>query len=259
VSAFDWRTIDWHVVNLAHRTDRLKHVRKQFSRVGILFQRFEAYKPEDWDGDPAKVQRIMNRTPGAVGCYMSQVACIRKALETGRVTAVCEDDVCFGIDLQKRLEYIAEHLTWDWDVFYLGATFHVPGEWYKNPECKSWGWRGKDAEPTDDPHIMRVWGEWGTYATLVNPANAQKVLDALDENLPNSDGIDHNFMTLGDRLNQFCIVPGVAWQKDGKSDIGKGGVTMFSHFKKLGPYTWQEHMEDFEPAKMNWETGVYSP
>ena len=254
VDTFQGRPLSWNYVNLKSRPDRNEHALAQFEKHGIKAQRFEGYLPNEWDGDPGVVERMRRRTPGAIGCYMSQLALIKSAIGTDGVVAVCEDDVCFCEDLPKRIEYISEHLTWDWDIFYLGATFHVPGVWCHKSDCQDWGAIGVDAEPTSNKHIMRVYGEWGTYAYFVNGRNAQKVADLLEGNCAISDGIDHNFMRLGDKVNAYCIVPGAAWQYDNQSNIGSG-MTIFSGFKNLGPYVWTDYMEDFDPATYNWETG----
>jgi len=247
--------IDWFYVNLASRPDRNEHAKEQFARHGIKAKRLDAYLPADWDGSEEKVARMRARTPGAIGCYMSQMRLIEAAIGHNYVIAVCEDDVCFCDDLLKRLEYIGKHLTWDWDIFYLGATFHVPGVWCNDPECSDWGAIGCDVKTTPDPRILRTFGIWGTYAYLVNPANAAKVHKTFDKNIYRADGIDHLCILLGPRLKTFCFVPGCAWQYDNQSNIGSG-ITHFSSFKpRLGPYAWQDRMEDFDPAKYDWIKG----
>ena len=262
VSTFQGKPLTWNYINLSHRPERSDRMLKEFQKHGITASRFEAYRPGDWDGDAFDVRYMMGvgpagrpGTPGAVGCYMSQLAIIKSAIGTDSVVAVCEDDVYFCEDLEKRINYISEHLTWDWDIFYLGATFHVPGVWYKAPECKEWSHRQRDVEPTSDKHILRVFGEWSTYAYLVNGKNAQKVADLLEESCHNSYGIDHNFICLGDKINAYCFVPGSAFQYDHQSDIGDG-YSGFSGFKKLGPFVWADYMEDFDPDTYNWNTGV---
>lgn len=257
VDTFQGKPLEWWYINLAKRTDRRDHAKSQFAQQGIKANRFEAFSPSDWKSDPQKVRRIMERTPGAVGCYMSQMAVIRSCPRNS-IIAVCEDDICFAPDMATRLSHAEQELPDDWDVFYLGATFHVPGEWYKNKECSSWSHKGVDAEPTDDKHIMRVYGMWGTYAYFVNGTSVEKVANMLDENCHNSYGIDHNFIQLGDRINAYCFVPGMAWQYDNESNIGKG-ITYFSGFKKqLGPYVWTDDIADFKPEEYNWKTGEYN-
>ncbi len=250
-----WRETEWWFINLASRPDRNAHAEEQFAKHELPVKRFEAYTPDQWPGDPTKVERMRNRTPGAIGCHQSQMTVMDTVVNTDRVVAVCEDDIVFCDDLPKRLQYIEDHLTWDWDVFYLGATFHIPGVWCHHPDCATWGAIGKDAEPTADKHIMRVYGEWGTYGYLVNGRNAAKVLTLLDDNMAASDGIDHNFIRLGDKINAYCFVPGCCWQYDNQSNIGDG-VTEFSGFKKLGPYVWTAKMSDFDPAGFDWTGGM---
>jgi len=254
---FDKSKIQWRYINLASRKDRNEHAKAEFAKAGLTAERFEALRPEQWPGDPQKVARMTAKrggTPGAIGCYLSQTEVIRTVAGTDGIVAVCEDDVCFCEDIQKRLDYTEAHLTWDWDIFYLGATFHVPGVWCKHEDCRDWGAIGKDVEPTTDPHIMRVYGEWGTYAYFVNGRNAQKVLDLFDANIHRARGIDHLAIILGDKLNAYCFVPGCCWQYDNQSNIGNG-ITRFSGFKSLGPYAWTANMSDFDPTTYSWKTG----
>lgn len=251
---FQGKPLRWIYINLDKRPDRRAHAEKEFATHRIVAERFSAFTPDQWEGDRAVIRRMMKRTPGAVGCYMSQLTAI-KSCEKNEIVSICEDDVCFAKDMPKRLIYAEKVLPKDWDIFYLGATFHVPGEWFKNKECESWGYRGVDAKQTEDKHIMRVYGQWGTYAYFVNGEKLEKVLSLLEENCHRSYGIDHNFIQLGDKLNAFCFVPGMAWQYDNESNIGNG-ITEFSNFKKqLGPYSWTDYIEEFDPDSFDWENG----
>jgi len=86
----------------------------------------------------------------------------------------------------------------------------------------------------------------------VRAESAQRVIDLLEGNLAQSWGIDHNFITLGDKIRAYAFVPGMTFQRDGQSNIGTG-MTLFSHFTKMGPYVWQPRsMHDFDPDKFNW-------
>ena len=162
------------------------------------------------------------------------------------MVGVFEDDVVFCDDLKERLDYIETHLTWDWDIFWLGGTFHCnPPVWHKDTI-------GRDAERTTDKHIFRTYGIWSTYAYFVNGPSIRKVLKLLDDNIHQAYGIDHCcILHLEPVLKTYCMVPGCAWQRDGLSNIGTG-VTTFSHFKQLGPYVWTDRMGDFEPDTYDW-------
>jgi GR25 family glycosyltransferase involved in LPS biosynthesis len=119
----------------------------------------------------------------------SQLNCIRTAIDTDKIVAVCEDDVVFCADLQERLAYIARNMTWDWDIFWLGGTFHCnPAVWHKDS-------LGRDVVCTSDPRIMRTYGIWSTYAYLVNGPSARRVVDLFDRG-----GLEANMDDLGPAL-----------------------------------------------------------
>ena len=251
--AFNKADLDACYINLAHRQDRREHMERELARVGIKAERFDAFKPEQWPF-PDRVKVMQARTPGAIGCYHSQITVIARALSSGRNILVMEDDVLFCDDLDDRLRYVEEFLPRvdpQWDVFSLGACFHVPAEWHKNDEL------GRDVESTAVARIKRVYGSWFTWAYVVRAESAEKVLKALDSNLEQSWGIDHNFITLADKLRVYCFVPGMTFQIDGQSDIGQG-ITKFSDFYKhptLGPYIFQKRMDQFDAARYDWTRG----
>ncbi len=109
----------------------------------------------------------------------------------------------------------------------------------------------RDAECTDDPRMMRTYGAFCTYAYIVNRDSIATVLDGLNHQLNKSMGIDWAMIQLQPHLYTYAFVPGCMTQYDGKSDIGKG-MTVFSGFKKLGPYWFANQMSEFDPTKFNW-------
>lgn len=247
MSTFDWRSARSWYVNLACRPDRNEQVAAEFAKAGLPAERFDAFLPEEWPGSTKKIVPMWNRTKGAVGCYQSQTHVMRMGQGNPGMVGVFEDDVVFCDDLRTRLDYIQDHLTWDWDIFWLGATFHSnPAVWHKDT-------LGRDVERTADKHIFRTYGIWSTYAYFVNGPSVRKVLELLDQNIHQAYGIDHCcILHLEPVLKTYCMVPGCAWQRDGLSNIGKG-VTTFSHFKKeLGPYAWTARMGDFDPDNYDW-------
>jgi len=243
---FDPKQIEWWYVNLKSRPDRNEHAKAEFAKHNLPVRRMEGFLPEEWPGKQSDVKRMWNRTKGAIGCYQSQLHCVRTVQGSDRVVGVCEDDVCFCDDFPARLEYIAEHVPEDWDIFWLGATFHCnPAVWHKDTI-------GRDVETTDDPRILRTYGIWSTYAYLVNGKSVRKILDLCDKHVKDSDGIDHlSMLYLQPVLNTYCFVPGCTWQYDNQSNIGDG-ITYFSGFQKLGPYVWSKRMEDFRPDSFDW-------
>lgn len=241
---------DSHIcfVNLDHRWDRLNLMVDACAKAMIPAHRVRGMLPSEYKGDPKRVAVMQNRTPGAIGCHFSQVGIMEEALKLKKHAWVMEDDLIFCSDFQARLAwmelFIQSHL---WDILWLGGTFHVNPPWWHKDDLG----RGRDAELTDDPRMIRTYGAFCTYAYIVRRESVQKVLDGLDYWLDKSMGIDWAMIQLQPRLHTYAFVPGSVIQRDNKSDIGKG-MTIFSGFKKLGPYWFADKMDDFDPATFNW-------
>jgi GR25 family glycosyltransferase involved in LPS biosynthesis len=91
-------------VNLDTRPDRLKHIKSQLSRVGLNATRTRGLLPTEYRGDPAKIRSMSARSQkGAIGCHMSQVSIIEKALEFQKHAFVMEDDCVFCSDFLDRM------------------------------------------------------------------------------------------------------------------------------------------------------------
>jgi len=234
-------------VNLDSRWDRLDLMTKACNEAHIPATRVRGMLPSEYKGNPKRVEVMQNRTPGAIGCWFSQVKIMQEALKQKKHAWVMEDDLIFCKDFHLRLHYMEQFLAkcnW-WDILWLGATFHVnPPYWHKKD-------LGRDAETTDDPRMMRTYGAFCTYAYVVRDRSIERVLHLLDEWLDLSMGIDWAMIQIQPQLQTFAFVPGSVIQRDNKSDIGKG-MTIFSGFSKLGPYWFAQRMEDFDPTKFEW-------
>lgn len=237
-------------------------MRKQLLRADIDAERHPGILPQDVDIEPVKTAVMQRRTPGAIGCHYSQVGIMEEAFKRGQNAWVMEDDLIFCEDFQLRLKIIDLWMQEnEWDVFWLGGTFHSPAFWHKigvsgmQPNCSAQ--LGKDCEPTDDPRFIRTYGAFCTYAYIVNYKSLDKVLSLLDQNVSQSIGIDWLFIKLQPQLKTFAFVPGSVKQMDNKSDIGDGD-TIFSGFSRLNGtiensrYWYQEKMEDFNPINYKW-------
>lgn len=256
-------------INLDHRKDRLNHMIGELSKAGIDAVRERGRKPIEFNLDDPKIQVMKNRTPGAIGCHFSQVAVMQKALEIGEHAFVMEDDLVFASDFQERLIYIESFMeNNDWDVFWLGGTFHSPAFWHPEgqskmrPNCSAN--LGKDFDHTKDPRIKRTYGAFCTYAYIVNVKSIENVLRLLDENLHTSIGIDWLFIKLQPHLKCFAFVPGSVKQMDNRSDIGiksdgSPDRTVFSGFSRLNGneensrYWFQDKISDFDPNTFAWK------
>lgn len=254
-------------VNLDSRPDRLSHMLSQLDRIKLNATRTRGMKPheviEKKIATPHQVGTMLRRTEGAIGCHYSQVQVMKDAFERKKHAFVMEDDLVFCEDFETRFSYINNWIVGkDWDVVWLGASFHVPPYWHckggsKDSRNDCSANLGKDCEVTDDPRMIRTYGAFATFAYLVNYNSIQKILDLLDANVHMSIGIDWLFVKLQPQLKCFSFVPGCIKQYDNQSNIGSG-VTMWSGFLKLNgtkensAYVYQEKISDFDPTKFNW-------
>lgn len=228
---------------------------KELGRLGILAERTMGMLPSQFDRHDPRLQVQWKRTPGSIGCMMGQMEIMSRAHQRGKHAMVFEDDVVLATDIHERLAYIDLFLQGrEWDVFWLGGTVHLPGPYWHtgvNPDLPVTT-IGKDAEPTDDPRIIRCYGAFSTFAYIVNVNSIVKILQLLEEVMPISMGIDWSFIRLGDQLNTFMYLPGCAKQMDGPSNIGNG-MSYFSGFSKLGAYWFQDRAEMFDPKTIQWK------
>lgn len=254
--------------NLDHRTDRLEHMNKELLRIGLHAIRQRSFPWKETDYKHAKYRMMYERSPGAIGCLLSQVQVMKKAYEIGLNAMVLEDDLIFATDIHERFDYISKWLEGkQWDIVFLGGTFHSPAYWHKFGES---GMRpnvsanlGKDFDHTDDPRIKRVYGCFSTHAYIVNYSSIQKILGLIDKHVHESIGIDHLFLRVEPQLQCFCFVPGSVIQKNNLSDIGRNSdgspaMTIFSGFSKLNgtednsAYWFKNLMTEFDPEKFKW-------
>lgn len=250
-------------VNLDHRQDRLTHMQSQLSRVGLQADRTRGIPWKEIDCTRPEVQVMFNRTPGAIGCHMSQVSIMHAALAMDKHAFVMEDDLVFCEDFNKRIQIADQFLQGvEWDVLWLGGTFHSPAFWHPvgpskmRPDCSAN--LGKDCEPTSNPNMIRTYGAFCTYAYIVNKSSIEKILALFDKHLSVSIGIDWLFIKIQPQLNCYAFVPGMVKQMDNQSDIGNG-VTVFSGFSRLNgtvensAYWYQDRMEQFDAINFQWK------
>jgi len=117
--------------NLDHRIDRLEHMTKELNRVGIQAIRQRSFPWKETDYQNPKYRMMYERSPGAIGCLLSQVAVMQQAHYIGLDAMVLEDDLIFASDVHERMAYIEDYLEdKSWDIFWLGGTFHSPAFWH---------------------------------------------------------------------------------------------------------------------------------
>lgn len=229
-------------INLEHRKDREAHMQKELARIGLSAERHPAMFYKDMDFANSKYRTMFNRTPGAIGCYASQMQVMLDAYDAGKNAMVLEDDLIFCSDFKDRMKIIEEFIdNPEWDVIWLGGTYHRDKPyWHKD--------RGADWEPTSHHQMVRTFGAFSTHAYIVNKNSIQKIVEMIDKDVHSSIGIDFSFIRIQPQLLTYAFVPGCVKQIDNESSIGTG-ITHFSRFNKLGSHWFQDKMENYMEIK----------
>jgi GR25 family glycosyltransferase involved in LPS biosynthesis len=245
---FDRSRIIWHYINLDHREDRRQHIAKELAKASLSANRFRAYTLADYKGTPEQVA-VMMRTPKTIGNWLSHTGVWETVADTDRIAGVLEDDALLCEDFQSRLAYIDEHMDRPWDIFYLGATYHVnPAVWHKDDI-------GRDFELTGVKHIHRAYGVFSNQGYLVNGPSVRRLLAMMEQVKHVATGSDHAMIMLQPQLQCYVFTPGMVFQIDGQSDIGSGRTEFSGFLKSLGPHCWANCLEDFDYDSQNWGPG----
>lgn len=247
-------------LNLDHRTDRKEHIERELARVGINATRTRGKLPDEYDLSDPKYHIMLNRTPGAIGCWMGMREMMVEAIKRNQHCFIMEDDVVMASDYKERIWYMEKFFeTHDWDIFFGGALFHCnPPHWHNGNGYMLEGSNiGRDAELTDDPRVIRTWGCFSTHNWIIKRESVQNVMELLDSVMHRSIGIDHACIILQPQLKCYTFVGGSASQIDNMSDIGTG-MTMYSNFSRLNgdvensKYWFTDKIEDFDPLTFDW-------
>lgn len=96
-----------YLINLAEASERLETQRAQFGRLGMEFERFEAYRDDAQLLDRFRWWCAVLRpwVKGEIGCARSHVGIYEKLVESGEAcSAVFEDDVVLSDAVKTALE-----------------------------------------------------------------------------------------------------------------------------------------------------------
>lgn len=260
---FNKDTIYAAYCNLDSRPDRNEKMIAELERVDleIPIVRQRSYPWEELynnfsDEEKLKVDVMVKRkTPGAIGCWFSQMEVMKEALRQGKHAIVLEDDIVVCNDMPQRLKIIFTYLNQhEWDIFWFGGTYHLEPTWHKSVEgrhvhpdlqmCNCL--LNRDWEETLHPAIVRTYGAFSTHAYMVNKNRIQHVLDFLDRRMSISMGIDFLMILEQPNLNCYAFNPGCMKQFDGQSNIGDG-ISRFSGFRSLGNHWFSKSMDKYIP------------
>ena len=101
-------TIDYHVIHLSHRTDRMNNIHEMEKRIGQTINIFKASGPSVVDGFK----------PGEVGCYQSHMRLLDAPKNT-EYSIIFEDDFMVQPGFHSKVQKIIQDAG-EFDILYLG-------------------------------------------------------------------------------------------------------------------------------------------
>lgn len=193
-------------INLAHRTDRKKHIEKELNKLSLIYSNIE------------RIDAVKHRN-GGKGCGLSHI----KALETAKKrnwknVLIVEDDLIFKSQTNP-VTYLSEtlnELNGNFDVLMLS------GNIYK-------------ISTTNKVNLSKPIKVQTTSCYLINKHYYDKLIDNFKESCDNlleikeqsnynKWAIDQNWSKLQEKDNWFIFNPTLAYQMDDYSDIEEKNV-----------------------------------
>lgn len=186
-----------YLINLPHRTDRLRIAYRQFDIAGVprptLFPAIDAKK--------LGITGVNEANQGLIGCFLSHYFILQEALLNGyKQIAVFEDDVLLVQDFKDKFDIAYEQVPDTWQMLYLG--------YYE---------RSGSGKVQVSENVTIPKNTWGTHAYMLRGEginimyeNLQTIKSHIDVQI--SEQIIH-------KLYAYCISPAVCHQSGIKSDI----------------------------------------
>lgn len=186
-------------INLDERKDRREHVEMQLNWMGITGERFSAVKTKF----------------GAIGCTMSHIKCLEMAKERDYdMVFICEDDIQFisKDTLQNSVNKFMETVK-EWDVCIIGGN------------------NGRPFKPVNEI-CVQVQNCQTTTGYVVKKHYYDVLLKNFRESVQNLirsqnirlHALDIYWKQLQGRDKWFLLIPIMAYQKEGYSDIERKNV-----------------------------------
>lgn len=186
-----------YLINLPHRTDRMRIAKQQFERAGIenytIFPAIDARK--------LKITGTTEGNQGLIGCFLSHYFILQEALMNGyKRIAIFEDDVLLVQDFKNKYEAAMEQVPQAWQLLYLG--------YYE---------RSGAAKIQVNELITIPKNTWGTHAYMVQNEGIKIMYDNLQTIRSHIDvQISEDIVP---KMYTYCISPAICHQSGIKSDI----------------------------------------
>jgi GR25 family glycosyltransferase involved in LPS biosynthesis len=207
-----------YLINLDRRTDRLIEVNKLTEKFDFEFTRVSAVDGESLvegeNGVPVFTEdqlTYLRFNKSSYALNLTMISILKEAVKKKyKNILICEDDLRFKDNYFEVFSTLKTDMPFDYDLFYFGCTHLVPFKYYNY-----------------NVGIVREVNACHCFG--INSSIFQKLLAELEKNEKPLDMILRE--TIQRRGNSFCLVPNLAYQESGISDIG-GGVFYDTSFTR---------------------------
>lgn len=157
-----------YIINMDKDKDRMKELDLEMKQNNLKYIRIPAVDGSKLTENSFLVKKYFGKpkikySNGQKGCTLSHIGIWNKIKKNNsKYNIVLEDDVIIPKKLFKKLNIYLKQLPKDWDFLFLGGN-RITGKKYKNNLVK--------------PDINVKWGNYGTFAYLLNSRNIDKILN----------------------------------------------------------------------------------
>ena len=185
-------------INLDRRTDRWAEASSLFDKFDVSAERISAIEDEKpWNG--------LRKT--IIGVFEQA---IREDYDT---ILIFEDDIDWGEEFYQRFEECWSNLPDDWHMFYFSAAH------------QNW-------PPVYNKHLFKLTWSTAAHAIAFKRSCFEDILSALKQN---EEAIDVIYSKLQTKLNAYCCIEPIAWQRRSFSDI-EGEEKWYPYLKDVNFY-----------------------
>lgn len=183
-----------YIINLAHRTDRLKSITEQCEKNDLTMNIVTAVNGHDAFPDEPKRKR------GFLGCYISHWNTLKILQDTeGDYFLIAEDDCIFEDGFRNKLLQCYDQLPPTWDMLYLGGSAITEG-----------------ATEDFSYHLKRARNIFCTHCFIIKKESIPSLLKVVETRKWKIDVLFCEYQKIA---NCFITYPELAWQMEGYSDI----------------------------------------
>lgn len=198
-----------YCINLDRRVDKWEECQREFARIGnIEVERFSAVYGKHLDiGDKTHL------LPGEAGIILSNFYLLLDAKKNGyERILILEDDIEFSETFVQDWENWSSEIPEDWEMLYLGG--NLVG-WHPSPVTE---------------HVHKGEHIFAIHALGLRSSTFDSMISAIDMNTP----VDVTYGHQSVNFSSYLMVPRMAWQRPGRSDIQNKYVNYF--FLKSGQW-----------------------